>query len=166
MIVLNGASNAFLIISNHAFSSGVLPVFFSSLAHLNNAVPAHSTTPSSIADLVAFNESSILYLISCCSVSDEPPTLILAIFPLILPNLSFNFSILKGSFSFDNNAFILSILPETLPFPPVIIVYSFHTVTFLHVPVSSIVASSSDTASPSQTTVAPTRAAISCIVSS
>jgi hypothetical protein len=66
--------------------------------------------PYSIALLVAFSASSILYLISDCSVDEDPQTLILAILPVSFQSLCFSFSILNESFSHFNNAFTSSIL--------------------------------------------------------
>jgi len=89
--------------------------------HLNNAVPAPSTMPESMADFVALIASSILYLISDCSVSEAHPTLMLAILPVSFHILSFNFSIENVSFSVSSSALTSSIRDVTSHCAPDII---------------------------------------------
>ena len=79
------------------FSEIVLIVF----AAYNKAVPPPIIIPSSKAALVANNASSTLSFFSLISISELPPTLIIATPPISLPNLS-------CSFSFSNAELALS----------------------------------------------------------
>ncbi|MDX9797699.1 MAG: hypothetical protein RBT05_02465 [Bacteroidales bacterium] len=115
IIFLNGALIAILTMLNQASDSLDNHSGATILEHLSSAVPAHSTIPESMADFVALIASSILYLISDCSVSDAQPILILAILPVNLPILSFSFSILNESFSDSNRDLTSSILSFTSP---------------------------------------------------
>jgi len=115
--------------------------------------------------LVAFNASSILYLISLCSVLDAHPTLIFAILPVNFHNLSFNFSNLKASFSQSIKACTSSILFEISHFQPETIVLSLDIIISEQEPVTLTSASSSFIHSFFPITVASTNVAKSFIIS-
>ena len=67
---------------------------------LIRAIPPPSTTPSANAALVANKASSTLSFFSLISISELPPTEIIATPPINLPNLSCNFSFSYGVVAF------------------------------------------------------------------
>ena len=65
-----------------------LSLILIALEALSKAVPPPTTIPSSRAALVANNASSTLSFLSLISISELPPTLIIATPPINLANLS------------------------------------------------------------------------------
>ena len=93
IIVLNGACNAFRIISTPAnWSSFSIQLITRVFPYLANVIPPPGTIPYTTA-FVAFNASSNRSFFSLISISEPAPILITATPPIILANRSCNFSL-------------------------------------------------------------------------
>ena len=137
-----------------------------SLEAFKSATPPPIVTPSKSATLVALTASSTRYFLSSISISEEPPTEIVATLPIKEATRFFNWSFSKS----DCDDLICSLIRLTLfltaklePLPETIIVSICDTIIFLASPKTSILISSNLVLDTSVISFAPVRTAKSSI---